>query len=162
MVVAATSGGGELMSVLAENATARLSGRLQTIPEKLRAISGLVDRDRYPRVVHALRLRRFSMLHLMVLVAVVAVMLGVLRVWQDRAYCQQKAAFHEDMAAFHRGRWPSNMNRTDAARLLAVTRRRPELAVLHSRMREKWQEAAALPWLAVEPDPPWLSKRPLK
>lgn len=160
MVVAATSQGGELMSVLAENAAARLSGRLQTIPEKLRAISGLVDPDRYPRVVRALRLRRLSTWHLMILVAVVALFLGVLRVCQDRAYCQQMVAFHEDMAAFHRGRWPTNMNRSDAARLVAVIRRRAELAVLHSRMREKWQTGAAYPWLPVEADPPGLSRRP--
>jgi hypothetical protein len=150
------------MRVPTDNAAVKLSRRLRVIPEQLRAISGLVDPDRYPFVVHPRPRRRFSTRHLMLLIAVVGVFLGVLRVWQDVSYCLQKAAFHEDMAAFHRGRWPTNMNRADAALLLAVMPRRPELAVLHSRMRVKWQSAAAHPWLPVEPDPPRLCLTPLK
>jgi hypothetical protein len=68
----------------------------------------------------------------MMLIALSALCLGGARLWQDILYCRQKAAFHEDMAAFHRGGWPSNMNRSDAALLFAVVRRRPELSVLHS------------------------------
>jgi hypothetical protein len=142
------------MRVLADDAATKLSKRLQVIPEQLRAISSLVDPDRYPPVVHALRVRRLSTRHLMMLIALVAVRLGAARLWEDVLYCRQKAAFHEDMAAFHRGRWPTNMASSDAALLAAVMRRRPELAVLHSRMREKWQEAASRPWISVEPDPP--------
>jgi hypothetical protein len=90
----------------------------------------------------------------MILVAAVAIFLSVVRVWHNRWYCQQKAAFHEEMAAFHRGRTPVNMSPKDVARLFAGVRRRPELAVLHSRMKLKWQNAAAHPWLRVEADPP--------
>jgi hypothetical protein len=154
--------GGEFMSVLADNAAAKLSRRLREIPEQLRAISCLVDPDRYPAVVRALRARRVSTRHLMILVAVVGVCLGVARVCQDVLYCRQQAAFHDDMAAFHRGRWPTNMDPKDAALLVAVMPRRPELAVLHSRMSAKWQEAAGRPWVPVEPDPPRLPRRPLK
>jgi hypothetical protein len=150
------------MRALADNAAAKLSRRLRTIPEQVRAISGLVDPDRYPPVVHNLRARRFSIRHLMMLIALVAGFLGVARLWQDIMYRRRKAEFHEDMAAFHRGQWPTNMNRSDAAVLIAVMRRRPELAVLHSRMKAKWREAAACPWLPVKPDPPWLSRRPLR
>jgi hypothetical protein len=150
------------MRVLADNAAAKLSRRLRVIPAQLRAISALVDPDRYPPVFNARHARRVSTRHLMLLIALVAVCLGVARLWLDVSSCRQQAAFHEDMAAFHRGRWPKNMNRSDAARLFAVMRRRPELAVLHSQMREKWQEAAAHPWLPVEPDPAWLARRPWK
>lgn len=97
----------------------------------------------------------------MILVAAVGLVLGVLRVWQDVSFCQQKAAFHEDMAAFHRGQWPKNMNQSDAAALIAVVRRRPDLAVLHSRMKVKWEYAAARPWLPVEADLPALTRTPL-
>jgi hypothetical protein len=150
------------MRVLADDAAAKLSRRLRAIPDQLRTISGLVDPDRYPPVVHARRSRRFSTRHLMMLIALVGVCLGVARLWQDVLYCSQKAAFHEDMAAFHRGQRPTNMAPSDAALLISVMRRRPDLAVLHSRMKVKWKAAAAHPWLPVEPDPPWLSRRPFK
>lgn len=142
------------MSVVANNAAAKLSRRLRAIPEKLHAISDLVDSGPYPPLVRARASRRLSTRHLMILVAVVAVFLSVLRVWHNRSYCLQKAAFHEAMAAFHRGGWPINMNQRDAARLFAGVRRRPELAVHHSRMKVKWQNAAAYPWLRVEDNPP--------
>jgi hypothetical protein len=143
---------GEFMRVLEDSAAAKLSRRRRAIPEQVRAISCLVDPDRYPpAVVRGLQTRRCSTRHLMILIALVAVCLGAGRLWQDVSYCLQEAAFHEVMAEFHRGGWPTNMNRNDAVLLIAVTRRRPDLAVLHSRMREKWQEAAAQPWLPVEP-----------
>jgi hypothetical protein len=142
------------MSVLADDAAAKLSRRLRAIPEKLRAVSAFADADPYPPIVHGCSYRRCSMRHLMILVAVVAVLISVLRVWHNRSYCQQQAAFHEAIAAFHRGRWPTSMNPSDAARLFAGMRRRPELAILHSRMKVKWHNAAAHPWLRVEADPP--------
>ena len=142
------------MSVLADSAAAKLSRRLHAIPEKLRVISGLADTGRYPSWVRPRTSRRFSTRHLMTVIAVVAVFLNVVRVWHNRSYCERMAAFHEAMAAFHRGRWPTNMNPSDAARLFAGVRRRPALAVHHSRMKVKWQNAAAYPWLRVEADPP--------
>ena len=148
------------MRVLVDNANAKLSRRLQVIPLHLRAIASLVDRDRYPVVVRALWPKRFSTRHLMILVAIAGLFLGVLRLWLDVSFRLQKAAFHEKMAALHRGQRPANMKRAAFFRLMAVIPRRPELAVLHSRMREKWQEAAAHPWLPVEADPPNLSQTP--
>jgi hypothetical protein len=150
------------MRVLADNAAAKLSRRMRAIPEQVRAISALVDPDRYPPVAHARRIRRLSTRHLMILVAAVGLFLGVLRVWQDVSFCQQEAAFHEDMAAFHRSQWPKNMNRSDAAALIAGMRRRPDLAVVHSRMKAKWEYAAAHPWFPVEADLPALTRTPLK
>ena len=159
-VVRATARGGEIMRVLADNADAKLLRRLRVIPRRLRAIASLVDRDRCPPVVRALWPVRFSTRHLMILVAVVGVFLGVLRLWLDVSYRLQKAAFHADMAALHRGRRPANMAFPAFARLMAAMPRRPQLAVLHSRMKEKWQDAAAHPWLPVEADPPNLSRTP--
>jgi hypothetical protein len=52
------------------------------------------------------------------------------------------------------------MTRADVVRLMAILPRRPEVAVLHSRMSVKWQDAAAHPWLPVEADPPGLSRTP--
>jgi hypothetical protein len=141
------------MSVFADDAAAKLSRRLQAIPEKLRVVAELADADPYPPIVDTRSYRRFSTRQLMIFVAVVAVFLSVARMWHRQSYCQQKAAFHEDMAAFHRGGRPKNMNPGDIARLLAGVRRRPELAVFHSRMKIKWQNAAAHPWLRVDDDP---------
>ena len=90
----------------------------------------------------------------MILVAGVALFLSVLRGLHNRFYCQRKADFHEAMAEFHRGGWPTKMNASDAFRLFAGMRRRPALAIHHSRMRVKWQNAADRPWLRVEDDPP--------
>jgi hypothetical protein len=149
------------MGVLVDNSAAKLSKRLRAFPEQLRAIYRLVEAHRDPPDEHRAA-RRLSTWHLMILVAVVALFLGAQRVWRDASYCWEKAAYHEDMAVFHRGGWPTNMSPTDAALLLAAMPRRPELAVLHSRMRVKWQQAAACPWLPVEPDPPRLRQRPLK
>ncbi len=100
------------------------------------------------------------MRHLMILVAVVGVFLGVLRLWLDVSHRRQKAAFHEEMAALHRGRRPPNMKVAAFRRLMTVMPRHPELAVLHSRMKEKWQDAAAHPWQPVEADPPNLIEHP--
>ena len=148
------------MPVLVDNSAAKLSRRLRVLPEQLRAITALVDPDRYPRLVRTLPRRRLSTRHLMFLVAAVAVVLGAFRLWRDVSYRWRQAAFHEDMAAFHRGRWPPNMNRRAAAALMASTRRRPELAVFHSRMKVKWELAADNPGLPVEDDPPWMSPKP--
>jgi hypothetical protein len=155
-VLAAASQGGESMGDLADNAATKLSRRLRAFPEQLRAIYCLVDEHRDWPEVRAATPRRFSTRHLMIFVAVVAMLLGVQRVYHDISYCWARAAYHEDMALFHRGGWPTHMSRNDAARLLAVMRRRPDLAVVHSQMKEKWQQAAACPWLPVEPDPPGL------
>jgi hypothetical protein len=98
----------------------------------------------------------------MIIVAVAALFLAAQRVWQDMSHAWRRAAYHEDMAAFHRGGWPTHMSPTDAALLVATTPRRPDLAIIHSRMKEKWQEAAACPWVPVDPDPLMLRPRPLK
>jgi hypothetical protein len=100
------------------------------------------------------------MWQLMILVAVAGLFLGALRLWLDVSYRLQKAAFHQKMAALHRGQLPPNMKPAAFVRLMAAMPRRPELAVLHSRMSEKWQDAAAHPWLPVEADPPNLSQTP--
>jgi hypothetical protein len=60
------------------------------------------------------------------------------------------------------GGWPTHMSRSDVARLVAVTPRRRDLAMIHSEMQRKWEEAAACPWLPVEPDPPGVRPRPSK
>jgi hypothetical protein len=161
-VVAATPQGGEFMGELVDNSAAKLSKRLRAFPEQLRAIYRLVDAHRDPPDDHVIAPRRLSTRHLMILVAVVAVFLGALREWRDISYCWKRAAYHEDMAIFHRGGRPSHMSPSDFALLVAATPRRPELAMLHSQMREKWQQAAACPWLPVEPDPPRLRQKPLK
>jgi hypothetical protein len=142
------------MSVLADDAVAKFSRRLQAIPEKLRVVAELADAEPYPPVVHGRSYRRYSTRQLMILIAVVAVLLSILRMSHRQSYCQRKAAFHEALAAFHRGQRPTNMNPTAAASLVAGVRRRPELAVFHSRMKVKWQNAAAHPWLRVDDDPP--------
>jgi hypothetical protein len=142
------------MSVIADNAAAKLTIRLQAIPEQLRAVSELADADPHPAVVRARSFRRFSTRRLMILVAIAALFLSVARVWHNRLYCQQRAAYHAAMAELHRGRLPANMSSADAARLFAGVRRRPELAIHHSRMKVKWQNAAVNPWLRVEADPP--------
>jgi plasmid stabilization system protein ParE len=143
------------MSVFADTAAAKLSTRLRAIPEKLRTISDLADHPgQYAQVVRPRRSRRFSTRRLMILIAVVALFLSVLRVLHNRLYCQRQAALHEAMAEFHRGGWPTKMNASDAFRLFAGMRRRPALAIHHSRMRVKWQNAADRPWLRVEDDPP--------
>ena len=143
------------MSVFADTADAKLSRRLRAIPAKLHAIADLADQPgQYAQVVRTRRSRRFSTRQLMILVAVVALFLSVVRGLHNRLYCQRKADFHEAMAEFHRGGWPTKMNRTDAFRLLAGMRRRPALAIHHSRMRVKWQNAADHPWLRVDEDSP--------
>jgi hypothetical protein len=161
-VVRATSQGGEFMGELADSAAAKLSRRLRAFPEQLRAIYCLVDAHREWSEDRAVTARRFLTRHLMILVAVVAAFLGAQRLWQDISYCWDRAAYHEDMAVFHRGGWPTHMSPSDVALLVATMPRRAELAVLHSRMKEKWQQAAACPWLPVEPDPPRLRPSALR
>jgi len=146
---------------VADDAAAKLSARLRVIPWHLRAIASLASPDRYPPVLRTLSSGRLSIRHLMVPVAVIGVLLGGVRLWQDVSYRLQKIAFHEDMAAYHRGRRPPNMNASDLALLVKVMRRRPEWAVLHSRLRLKWQRASVCPWLPVEADPLYLSQTPL-
>ena len=151
VIVAAAMRGGDLMRVLADNEAARLSRRLPAIPRHLRAIASLAQPGRRRSV------GRFATWHLMILVAVVAVVLGSLRLWLVVPYRQQKAAFHERMAAFHAGRRPLNMTKADFVRLRNVVLPRREMAVLHYQMKEKWEDAAAHPWQPVAADPPGMS-----
>jgi hypothetical protein len=148
------------MPILADSAAAKVSRRLRLIPRHLQAIASLAGSDRYPRIARAFSVKRFSTKHLIIFVAVVAIFLGLLRVELDVWYCLQRATFHADMAAYHRGRPNPKLSPADLARLKAAVPRRPELAILHSRMSEKWHEAAAQPWLPVEPDPPRLLRTP--
>jgi hypothetical protein len=146
------------MREIANSAADKLSIRLQMIPRHLRAVASLANLDRYPPVVRALSLGRHSTRHLMILIAVLAVILAPLRLWLDVSNRFRNAEFHADMAAFHRGQRTVNMTPADIARLTLAVRRRPDLAMLHARLTKKWQDAAAHPWLPVEPDPPSLSR----
>jgi hypothetical protein len=140
------------MRVLADNEAARLSRRLPAIPRRLRAIASLARPDRRRSV------GRFATRHLMILVAVVAVILSAFRLWLVVPYRLQKAAFHERMAAFHAGRRAAlNMTKADFVRLQNVVLPRREMAKLHFQMKEKWEDAAAHPWQPVEADPPGMS-----
>jgi hypothetical protein len=140
-----------------DNAAAKLSTRLRRIPCHLRAINSLACPDRHAPIVRKHSSGRLSIRHLMILVAVIGVLLGGVRLGQHVSYRRQKTAFHEDMAAFHSGRVPPNMNASDYALLMKVVRRRPEWAVLNARLRDKWQTASVTLWLAVDADPTYLS-----
>ena len=94
----------------------------------------------------------------MILIAVLAVILAPLRLWLDVSNRFRNAQFHADMAAYHRGLLPANMTSADVARLMAVVRPQTGLAAVHSRLKEKWQYAAAHPWLPVAADPPSVSR----
>ena len=152
VVVAAAMRGGNFMRVLTDNEAAKLSKRLPAIPRHLREIASLALPNRRRSV------GRFATRDLLILVAVVGVVLGALRLWLVVPYRQQKAAFHERMAAFHAGRRPLNMTRADLVRLRNVVLPRREMAVLHHQMKEKWEDAAAHPWQPVEADPPGMSR----
>ncbi len=82
--------------------------------------------------------------------AVVALLLGAvvtLKRIQDRL---EKAGHHDVLASVYGG---ESSIRAPAPQLPG-DHPRPEVAGYHVRMRRKWEQAAARPWLPVDPDPP--------
>ena len=71
--------------------------------------------------------------------------------WLVVPYRQQKAAFHERMAAFHAGRRPLNMTRADLVRLRNVVLPRREMAVLHHQMKESGKTRPPTPGSPSKP-----------
>jgi hypothetical protein len=99
--------------------------------------------------------RRITIRQLMFLIGCWAVVLGAWRHYRWNAYCMERAEYHAGLEAFHRyPSWPGAVSPGPGGRQIGLMKRRPELASYHSRMRQKWEHAAARPWLSVEPDPP--------
>ncbi len=102
--------------------------------------------------------RKLSLRRLLALVALGAIGLGLLRhPWY--AFCDERAAYHARMSTSYRQPWTG---RTSGAWLIVygrVFRSPAELAAYqsamrdyHARMRDNWERAASLPWLALLPD----------
>jgi hypothetical protein len=103
---------------------------------------------------------RLTIRRLLVLVALGAVVMGACR-YPWYAFCDAKAASHARMIGTYNKPWPGRSSRAWAIMYDRVFRSPAELAAYqsqmrdyHSRMSDKWERAATLPWLAVLPDSP--------
>jgi hypothetical protein len=140
------------MAILGIKSRAELGGRLRSIAR----ISGeaVVASDEADEVARRNR-RRVTIRHIMFLVAFWAVVLGAWRHCQWNAYCVERARYHAGLEAFHSyAVWPGPVSTGQGGPQIGPMKQRPELAIYHSRMRRKWERAAARPWVSVEPDPP--------
>jgi hypothetical protein len=72
--------------------------------------------------------------------------------WQRTSYRLAQADWHDNQVAIHGG--PSRLPLAPLPPGAGLRQKRPALAAYHLRMRQKWERAAAHPWLSVEPDPP--------
>jgi hypothetical protein len=103
---------------------------------------------------------RLTIRRLLALVAVGALVLGTCRhPWY--AFCDGRAAYHARMRTVYTKAWTGRTSRNWVIVHNRVFRSPSELAAYqtgmrdyHSRMQEKWERAATLPWLAVLPDGP--------
>jgi hypothetical protein len=107
---------------------------------------------------------RMSMRRLMVAVALLGVVFGGVRLVQRRHFCLARALRHEDRRTLlistpqQVEHWEERLTsqwygRTPPPPWPAGPPFVPAMADYHARMRDKWQRAARLPWLSVEPDP---------
>jgi hypothetical protein len=87
----------------------------------------------------------------MITVAIVALVLGAVKIRQESLICRRRAAMHAWAEGMFRGRlansaafYPSDEQRQWA------TRR----AAWHAQLRRKYERAASHPWESLDPDPP--------
>jgi hypothetical protein len=112
---------------------------------------------RIPRV-------RFSVRRLMIVIALVALSCWIFRLWNLRQYYLYKAANHagfresvlrsNDSIRHWEYRWTDNRRGKRAQYPWpAGPPFVPAITKYHDDMRIKWERAARMPWLPVEPDP---------
>ena len=103
---------------------------------------------------------RFTVRHLMVAVAIIALLSGVIALLIQSERYRQRAVYHSKMETdaehlmnFYRGDlvMKRGEDREDfPAKLARFTKKN----IYHSEMKRKWEGAARRPWISVEPDPP--------
>jgi hypothetical protein len=119
---------------------------------KRRRLDALWDRDLDVRNSddHPMRLPRFTIRRMMVVVAIVCALLGVDRMARRRAYCLEQAKLWKERA---------DEFVTGAGVCLKEEFDKPGMyTALYERTRaieRNYRHAARYPWLPVEPDPPW-------
>ncbi len=147
------------MAILGIKTREQIGARLRAIAR----IAGVSARERDEEERWAYRHShpgRLTIGRLLVLVALGALALSACRYpWQ--AFCASQAEYHARMAGTYRKPWPGRTSRAWAIMYGRVFRTAAELAAYqagmrdhHSRMRDRWEHAATLPWLAVIPDAP--------
>src|SRR4051794_13948490 len=98
---------------------------------------------------------RFRIRWLMAMVAVVAVLMFGIRLWRLRVAYQQQAALHGrlEVSARRIAKYSGALGRIglEPPGAGAGLDRRAEY---RAKLRQKYEQAAARPWLSVEPDPP--------
>ena len=139
------------MFTLGIKSRAEIGGRLRVISRI--AAEAAVAADEQTALMQRNR-RKVTIRQLMMLIALWAVVMGTWRLHRWCAYCIERAEYHGAQEALHRYPWPGAIIPAQAGLTGKASRPRPELADYHFRMRQKWERAAAWPWLSVEPDPP--------
>jgi hypothetical protein len=98
---------------------------------------------------------RFRIRWMMTVVALVAVLMGGFRLWRLRESYRQQAAWHRrlEVSSGRIARYAGAMSRIgiEPPGAGAALSKRAEY---RAKMRQKYEQAAARPWLPVEPDPP--------
>jgi hypothetical protein len=97
---------------------------------------------------------------LLVLVALGALSLAAFRhPWS--VFCDARAEYHTRMSSQYSKPWPGRTSRSWVIMYDQVFQSSTELAAYqsqmrdyHARMRDKWERAATLPWLALIPETP--------
>jgi hypothetical protein len=101
------------------------------------------------------RLPRFTLRGLMVLVVIVALISGGLTLAVRARDYRAQAAYHvhcvQHPPRLIRGNALTDQRTDDP---IETERRIQEWVVYHAAMRDKYQKAALSPWLPIEPDPP--------
>jgi hypothetical protein len=104
---------------------------------------------RFPRMT----IRRWM---ITVVVVAVAARCETLRHWwiHDRPFVELDRAIHAHEHAIEEQRYRGVDVPTCFGPSMSAYARNPRRAAHHARLKNKWQLAAARPWLPVEPDPP--------
>jgi hypothetical protein len=89
---------------------------------------------------------------MMVVVAVVALLLGVVAILRRRTHFQRLADYHAEAARQLRSSHGSAIHPGGAYVHIPLTP--PSLADYHENLAAKYERAARYPWLPIAPDPP--------
>ena len=99
---------------------------------------------------------RFTIRRMMVVVAVIAIVLGVLGLWQRSAAFGSIAERHSEEELSFIALALDALTARDGPRLPTGLTQRMLMSrdVHHHKLARKYRRAARYPWLTVEPDPP--------